>query len=119
MPKKRYLKKDSKNKEIARERINILFEQAGEIFYEDKELADRYVQLALELSMKYRVPMPAEFKKRFCKRCRSYLIPSVNLRVRTREGKVVYQCMECKNYMRHPYIKEQKAKRNKKGRKDI
>ena len=109
--KKIYSKKDSSKKEIARERIKILFKQAKEVFKKDKSLANRYVKLARELAMKYKVRLPSELKRQFCKHCYSYLVPSVNVRVRTREGKVIYYCLECKKYMRFPYIKERKAKR--------
>ena len=107
---RRYHQKPQKQKEIAKERIKILFKEARKVFKKDKKLADRYVKLARELAMKYKVRIPSELKRQFCKHCYSYLMPSVNCRVRTREGKVVYYCMECKKYMRFPYIKEKKAK---------
>ena len=110
----RYSKKSEKNKQIAKERIGILFKQAKEVFKKDKKLANRYVKLARELSMKYKVRVPSELKRRFCKHCYSYLRPSINVRVRTRDGKVVYYCLECKNYMRFPYLRERKAKRSDK-----
>ena len=105
-----YNKKSKEHKEIARERIKILFKQAKEIFKKDKKLANRYVNLARELAMKFKIRIPPELKRRFCKHCYSYLMPSINVRVRTREGKVVYSCLECKKFMRFPYIREQKAK---------
>lgn len=112
MVKKNY----AKNKEIALERIKTLFKQAKAIFKENKSLANRYVKLARELSMKHKVPIPTNLKKQFCKHCYRYLMPSVNLRVRTREGKLVYYCLDCKHFMRHPYVREQKEKRNKKNK---
>lgn len=110
---KRIYAKKAEHKKIAKERIEVLFEQAGKVFKRNKSLANRYVKLARELSMKYKVPIPAKLKRRFCKNCYSYLVPSVNARVRTREGKVVYYCLECKHYMRIPYIWERKKKRSK------
>jgi len=104
--KKRHQKKPQKQKEIALERIKTLFKQAKEIFKKDKSLANRYVKLARELSMKYKVPIPKPLKRRFCKHCYSYLMPSINIRIRTRQGKVVYYCLECKKYMRFPYLRE-------------
>ncbi|MBD3249741.1 ribonuclease P [Candidatus Woesearchaeota archaeon] len=111
--KSRYKKKSSEQKKIAKERIEKLFRQAEEVFDEDKKLANRYVELARDIAKKYRVRIPSRLKRKFCKHCYSYLIPSVNVRVRTREGKVVYYCLECKKYMRFPYTKEQKEKRKK------
>jgi ribonuclease P protein subunit RPR2 len=112
--KKKYQKKSSKQKEIARERIKVLFKQAKEVFNKNKSLANRYIKLARELAMKYKIRIPPELKRRFCKHCYKYLMPGKNVRVRTREGKVVYYCLECKKYMRFPYLKERKAKRIKK-----
>ncbi len=111
--KSRYKKKSSEQKKIAKERIEKLFNQAEEVFEEDKKLADRYVELARDIAKKFRVRIPSSLKRKFCKHCYSYLVPSVNVRVRTREGKVVYYCLECKRYMRFPYTKEQKEKRKR------
>ena len=97
MPKKR---NKTEEKRIARERIRILFEQADKRFNTDKALANRYVTLARKISMKYKVRIPRELKRKFCKHCYKYLKPGVNLRIRTRKDKVVYYCMECKKFMR-------------------
>lgn len=54
------------------------------------------------LTMKYKLKLPKELKKQLCKNCSSILIPSVNCRVRTNKGKLVYYCMECKRFTRMP-----------------
>ena len=79
MSKKRfYARKAKNNKAIAKERISSLFNEAKIVFSTDRSLSDRYVELARKLSMKYNVPLKSEQKKSFCKRCYSYLVPSVN-----------------------------------------
>ena len=98
--KQRYSK--GPQRELARERIRILFQQAEEEFPTDKDLAHRYVTLARKIAMKIKVKIPAEFRRRFCKHCYCYLQPGVNSRVRTRAGKVVISCLECKKFMRVP-----------------
>lgn len=96
-------KKKSENfKEIARERIKILFEQADLRFKEDSNLSDRYVFLARKIAMKYKVHIPKELKRRFCKHCYKFLMPGANSRVRNTNGKIVYFCKNCKKYMRFP-----------------
>ncbi|MFC1648734.1 ribonuclease P protein component 4 [Nanoarchaeota archaeon] len=100
-----------KEKKIAKERIEKLFLEADEA--SDFAYGDRYVEMARKLSMKYKVRIPSKLQKKFCKTCYKYLRPGVNCRVRTRLGKVVYFCYACKNYMRFPFVKEQKQKRNK------
>ena len=104
MKKKIYQKRKQKQKTIAQERIEILFIQAKEIFNKDKLLANSYVKLARSIAMKYKVRIPKERKRQFCKHCYSYLFPGKNLRVRARKGKIVYSCLECKKFMRFPHL---------------
>lgn len=111
--KHKYQRKPQKHKEIALIRIKTLFKQARYIFKKDKALANRYVKLARELSMKYKVPLPSNLKRQFCKHCHHFLMPSVNCRIRLQKTKVVYYCLDCKHYMRFPYLREKKAKRKK------
>lgn len=96
---------------IARERVKILFDNAEEMFKKNPQLSDRYVTLARKIAMKANMRMPRELKRRFCKHCNGYLKPGVNCRVRTKESKVVYYCLNCKKFMRYPYLKEKKERR--------
>ena len=99
--KKPHKKKSENFKEIARERIKILFEQADLRFKENADLSDRYVFLARKIAMKYKVKIPRELKRRFCKHCFKFLVPGVNSRVRNTNGKMVIYCFSCKKYMRY------------------
>ncbi len=90
-------------KKIASERVLILFNQAELKFHEDFSLSDRYVTLARKIAMKYKVKIPRELKRRFCKNCFKYLVPGNNCRVRLCQGKVVYTCLSCKNITRFSY----------------
>lgn len=101
--KRMYNKKAAEIRKIALERVIVLFKQAKERFKENSKLSDRYVALARKIAMKYKIRIPRELKRKFCKHCYGYLLPSINCRVRTREGKVVYYCFSCKKYMRFPY----------------
>ncbi|MBI2573346.1 ribonuclease P [Candidatus Woesearchaeota archaeon] len=103
-----------KVKEIARERIKILFSQADEIFLSDRTLANRYVHLARAIAMKAKIRIPLELKRRYCKFCYHYLRAGVNSRIRTREGKVVILCMDCKKMTRIPTGKKDTAKKKAK-----
>ena len=87
-------------KEIAKERVEILFGQAQEVFSTNKGLANRYVNLARKIAMKVRIRIPKELKRKYCKHCYKFLMPGKNSRVRTREGKVIISCLECKKFMR-------------------
>lgn len=106
MMKRKHYKKPSSHLKIAKERIDILFREASSMFRKDSRLSNRYVELARKIAMKYKVKIPPALKRRFCKHCHSYLVPSKNCRVRLTKHKVVYYCLNCKHYMRLPYNKK-------------
>ena len=101
MPKK-YYKKPAQQVKIANERIKFLFQHAKEIFKEDSKLSDKYVKIARRIAMKYKIRFPSEYKKRFCKNCYKYFVPGVNCRVRIHKHRIIYYCLSCKHFMRHP-----------------
>ena len=96
---KKFLSKQ-KQKEVAQARITTLFQQAAEVFSTRSALSHRYVTLARKIAMKVKTRIPQEFKRRFCKHCYKYLMPSSNCRIRTRDGKLIIYCLECKKYTR-------------------
>ena len=92
--------KPEKFQRIAGERIGILFGQAEEMFSEDKSLSNRYVRLARKIAMRYKVKIPNNLKRSFCKSCHKFLVPGANLRIRSHKGRTIYCCLECRNIMR-------------------
>ncbi len=85
-------------KEIASERISRLLTLAKELSLSPKPdpgLERKYVRLARKISAHYKVSMPAESRKEFCKACNSLLIPGRNCTVRlvSSHGYVVYRCV--------------------------
>lgn len=96
-------KKELLSKKEVKERIYSYMDKAKEVFVKDKALANKYVQKARRVGMKYKMKLPREVKRSFCKHCYSLLVPGKNLRVRTREGYVVYYCLECKKFMKFRY----------------
>ncbi|MCK5107336.1 MAG: ribonuclease P [Nanoarchaeota archaeon] len=101
----RYNSKSKEQKEIAKDRIKTLFKEAEENFSLDPKLSNRYVELARKLVMKYRIRMPSEFKRRYCKHCYSYLMPSKNCRIRTKDGMLIVYCLDCKKFNKFKYKK--------------
>ena len=91
-----------KQKLIAKVQIEKYFSMAEKVFSTNKSLANRYITLARKVSMKVKTRIPIELKRRFCKHCYYYLRPGVNCRVRTKDKKAVYYCLNCKKYMRFP-----------------
>jgi ribonuclease P protein subunit RPR2 len=92
---------------IAGERIDILFDLAEEEASAHNLLrANRYVELARKIGMRYNVRIPTRYRRRYCKHCHAYLLPSVSCRVRVSNGKVIYFCENCGDYLRIPLLRE-------------
>ncbi len=103
MAKKRTSKDKKIQSQIALNRINRLFLLAeNKALSGNFSIANRYVSIARKLSMKYLVPIPKEFKHRFCKHCYYFLLPYFNSRFRVHRGKLVIYCNNCKKYTRIP-----------------
>ncbi|NIQ13609.1 MAG: ribonuclease P [Candidatus Dadabacteria bacterium] len=102
-----------KAKGIARERMDILFNRAREVFPQDRKLARRYVTLARRIGMRYNVGLTKKDKLDACKNCNSFLVPGINCRVRTHAARVVITCLECGHVRRVPFTRERKGKLNK------
>lgn len=88
------------NKELAIERVNKLFQEAKEAAVESPKLAKRYVEIARKICGKARTGMPRRYKRAFCKRCNSYLIPGKNCRVRMKKKLLIVNCGVCKKVTR-------------------
>ncbi|MEM1595756.1 MAG: ribonuclease P [Desulfurococcaceae archaeon] len=104
-------------KNIARERIVLLFNMAFEKTRKhDFELAKRYVEIALRIAGKAKVKIPLKYKRGYCRKCFIPLIPGLTLRVRVHsEGKgsrVVYRCLLC-GWTRRFMIKTSRRKLRK------
>lgn len=89
-----------KIKQIAEERIEILFKEADKIYKKSIKLANRYIELARKIAMKAKVKIPIPYKRKFCKHCYSYLVPGKTARVRIHKHRVIYYCFKCKKYTR-------------------
>jgi len=76
MPHK-YHKKPAQQVNIAKKRINFLFQEAKCVFKKDQNLANKYVKTARRIAMKYKLSLPSSLKKRFCKNCHSYMVPGI------------------------------------------
>ena len=107
--------KNRSRQKIAEQRIKKLFQEAEKRAMEGRmDLANRYVEIAREISMKYLVRIPKEYRTRYCRKCNSYLLPGKNCMVRLKKHKVVIKCLNCGNFIRHPYIREIKERRKNK-----
>ena len=88
-------------KKIARERIEILFEQAHLAFYDHPERSNRYVAIARKIAMRQRLRIDQEFRRQFCHHCYTFLVPGKNMRVRMHRSHVVVTCCCCNKKTRY------------------
>ncbi len=97
------MKQQANVKQIARQRISILFEQAKKVCRVDPKLAMQYVVSARLIAMAARIRLPLDFRRGTCKECNSLFVHGVNCRVRVkqkREPHVVITCLNCGNQTR-------------------
>ena len=90
-------------KQIARQRIQVLFDEAKKIGRTDPKLASRYVKSARKIAMAARIRMPTDFRRQTCRNCNALLVQGINCRVRVkqkREPHVVITCLNCGNQTR-------------------
>ncbi len=84
-------------KEIAGERIDLLFGFASKTIGSDREQAGRYVKRMRYLSSHYKVPLPKRIRNGICKHCNEVMVPGLNASVRIVSSKryVATQCIKC------------------------
>jgi ribonuclease P protein subunit RPR2 len=92
-------KKDARN--LAEQQVHRLFELAErEARAGNEARATRYVDLAIRVSERYRVP--ARHKRTYCPSCHAFLVPPRNVRVRTGSGRLSMSCLRCGHVQRFP-----------------
>jgi ribonuclease P protein subunit RPR2 len=90
--------KQTSIRQIARQRIQLLFEQAQKISKSDPKLAAKYIKTARRIAMAAKIRLPLEFRRQICKNCNALLVHGSNCRVRIkqkRESHVVVTCLNC------------------------
>jgi len=102
------MKERSRNpvtKKIARERIEILFEQALLTFSVHPERSNRYVDIARRIAMRQRIRIGRGLRRQYCHHCYSFLVPGKNMRVRVHCGSVVVTCHSCNKKTRYRLVR--------------
>jgi ribonuclease P protein subunit RPR2 len=84
-------------KQIARQRIDILFRQAENVSKTNPKLAAEYVLAAQKVAMSARFSLPSEYKRRVCKHCGAFLVVGVNCRVRVQQKRAPHLVVTCLN----------------------
>jgi len=92
-------------KQIALQRVHKLFSLAKQVIHEDPEQAQRYVKIARRIAMRTRLRLPKEYRSLVCRKCKSFILPGVNCRIRIqqrREPHMVITCLNCGGHSRIP-----------------
>jgi ribonuclease P protein subunit RPR2 len=102
--------------QIARERVDILFERALRIYKEDPILANHYVEIAKRIRMVARLRLPLRWRPYVCHGCKQLLLPGINCQVRmqSRGGRgshVTKTCLACGHATRF-YVKKGEVAQN-------
>ena len=100
----------SSAKQIARQRIEVLFQKAKSVYHDDSQFSRRYVATARKIAMAAKIPLPSVYKRQVCKSCHALLVPGDNCRVRIRQKRephVVITCLGCGCKTRVPLKKKE------------
>jgi ribonuclease P protein subunit RPR2 len=69
-------------KKIAMERMEILIENAITNARINPKLSQRQAFLARRISTRHKIRMPYDLRMVFCKKCKSFIVPGINSRIR-------------------------------------
>ena len=64
------------------ERMQILIDSAITNARTDPELSQNQASIARRISTKYKIRMPYHLRMVFCKKCKSFIAPGINSRIR-------------------------------------
>ena len=91
-------------KKIALERIQILVKEAQSNAKKNPDLAQRQAGLAKRISTKYKVKLPYEIRMQFCKKCKSFIAPGINSKIRLGRSTLKSVRITC-HFCNHTYRK--------------
>ena len=86
------------------ERMQILIDSAITNARTDPELSQRQASIARRISTKYRIRMPYHLRMVFCKKCKLFIAPGINSRIRLGRASVKSIRISC-NLCGHTYRK--------------
>ena len=91
-------------KKIALERMYILVKIAISNARSDPNLAEKQANLARRISTRYRIRMTYELRINFCKKCKKFIVPGINSRIRIGRTHLKSIRITC-NFCEHTYRK--------------
>jgi len=84
--------------------MQILIDNAITNSRTDPELSQRQASIARRISTKYKIRMPYHLRMVFCKKCKSFIAPGINSRIRLGRASVKSIRISC-NLCGHTYRK--------------
>ena len=93
-----------RTRDIALERMQILIKNAISNARKDPQLSQRQALLACRVSTRHKIKMPYEIRMLFCKKCKSFIVPGINSRIRLGRTSVKSIRVSC-NLCGHVYRK--------------
>jgi len=93
--------KNSK-KQIAIRRMEILFNNAILNAKNNPSLAQKQAEIAKKISMKFKINMPPEIRRSFCKKCKKFIPPGIasKIRVGSKPKSIRITCSYCNHTYR-------------------
>ncbi len=91
-------------RKIVLERMEILIDNAISNAKINPKLAERQASLARKLSMRHKVRMPYVLRMLFCKKCKSFIAPGINSKIRLGRTSIKSIRITCK-FCGHTYRK--------------
>ena len=91
-------------RDIAIERMQILIQNALSNARKDPQLSQRQALLARKISMRHKIRMPYELRMTFCKKCKKFIAPGVDSRIRLGRTNLKSIRITC-NFCGHTYRK--------------
>ena len=88
---------------LAQERIMILIRSAFQEIGHDYKLANEQAQLAKKIAKRLRLKLPYDVRQLYCKKCKRFIVPGSNCRVRIGRSKIKalrITCLLCNNVYR-------------------
>nr|WP_221290493.1 ribonuclease P protein component 4 [Stygiolobus caldivivus] len=96
-------------KEHKRRAIELIDLAIKEAEKNELDLARRYVSLAVNYANKYKFKLPLKYKRKFCRKCFTPLIPGLTERRRIKNKVIVVSCVCCGWIRRYPVKKTDKG----------
>ncbi len=91
-------------RQIALERMQILIQNAISNARTNPQLSQKQALLARKISMRHKIRMPYELRMVFCKKCKSFIAPGINSKIRLGRSSIKSIRITC-NFCGHTYRK--------------